>query len=150
MAVTKKAVTKKAAPKKAKKAAVVVGEATNTAIVAPKIPKRAKTTKSAKPEMPNEAPITSSEQIVYVVIDHPVNGELLIPGHYAIRIGASWGGIVEFQINDGEWIPCRHNAGYWWFDWHNIPAGKHKLAARLVDNNGDILKKSAIRRVEVK
>lgn len=100
-----------------------------------------------------EAPVKAapaSEQASYVVIDHPINGEVVLAGHYAVRIGASWGGIVEFQINNEDWIPCRHNAGYWWFDWHNIPLGKHKLVARIVDGNGNVVKKSETRRIEVK
>jgi hypothetical protein len=145
MAVAKKAAVKKTAPKKVKKQAVPQ----ETACIAEVMPKAPARVRAAKPKT-TEASANANEPVVYVVIDHPVNNEVLVPGHYAIRIGASWGGIVEFQINDADWIPCRHNAGYWWFDWHNIPAGKHKLAARLVDNNGTVLKKSAIRRVEVK
>jgi hypothetical protein len=123
MAVTKKVAVKKTAVKASKKAEVGVAP---------------------------ELKVTVPEETTYVVIDHPANGDVLIPSHYAVRIGASWGGIVEFQVDDAEWIPCRHNAGYWWFDWHNIPLGKHKLAARMVDNNGKVLKKSAVRRIEVK
>ena len=152
MPAVKKAAAKKAAPKKMKKAELSNDVASVMPVVSAKTPARAKIAapKKAAVKTSSASEAASTEPITYVVIDHPINGELLVPGHYAIRIGASWGGIVEFQINDAEWIPCRHNAGYWWFDWHNIPAGKHKLAARLVDNNGNVLKKSAIRRVEVK
>jgi hypothetical protein len=144
MPAVKKVASKKAVVKKTKKMELSAESAT----VAPALP--AKPVTRATQAKPKTAEIASTGPVLYVVIDHPINGEVLIPNHYAVRIGASWGGIVEFQVDDTDWIPCRHNAGYWWFDWHNIPSGKHKLAARMIDNNGNVLKKSALRRVEVK
>lgn len=75
----------------------------------------------------------------YVVIDYPVEAEVIESGHYAIRIGASNDGYVEISFNDGEWIPCRFTSGYWWFDWMYFEPGEHTLAVRLVDLQGNTI-----------
>jgi hypothetical protein len=85
----------------------------------------------------------------YIVIDHPTEGEVISGIHYAIRIGASNEGSVEIAFNDGEWQPCRPAAGYWWYDWVYFQPGKQKLVARIIDTQGNVVKKSAVRKVEV-
>ena len=67
-----------------------------------------------------------------VTIDFPLNKENLAGRHYAIRISAK-GGIspVELSIDRGDWQGCRETNGFYWFDWHNIPQGLHKLSARV-------------------
>src|SRR5262245_55223214 len=67
----------------------------------------------------------------FVTIDHPQNGEKLAPHHYSIRIGSGGGSGVEVSIDGGEWQAARENSGYYWYDWHQIPAGKHKITARV-------------------
>jgi hypothetical protein len=141
-AVKKSAVKKVAAPKKVKKAAVVA----ETVVEKPAKVRKAPAVRAPKADTAIDTAQAATD-LVYVVIDHPITGETMISNHYAIRLGASWGGVVELMIDDSEWMTCRHNSGYWWFDWHNIPAGAHKLVARLVDNNGTVLKKSTIRKV---
>lgn len=86
----------------------------------------------------------------YLVIDHPAQGEIISGLHYAIRIGASDNGSVEISFDGGEWQPCRASAGYWWFDWGYFTAGSHKIAARLVDSVGVVVKKSPVLKVEVR
>lgn len=80
-----------------------------------------------------------------ITIDHPKNGEVIThKAHYAVRIGTPNNGRVELSIDNGEFLPCRHSVGYWWYDWCNIPVGKHTLVARLVDPvKNRTLKKSA-------
>ncbi|MCB4792445.1 MAG: hypothetical protein LHV68_11265 [Elusimicrobia bacterium] len=84
----------------------------------------------------------------FVVIDHPVQNEKLYPPHYAMRLGAS-DGIAEIQINNSSWMPCRHTAGYWWFDWVNFAPGKYKITARIKNSDDKVLAKSSIVKVEV-
>lgn len=85
----------------------------------------------------------------YLVIDYPKNGEKLgLLHHYAIRIGAGGGESVEISIDDGTWHLCRQAAGYFWYDWHAIPKGTHKIVARMKLANGKI-KKSKITRISV-
>jgi len=70
-----------------------------------------------------------------ISIDHPKNDEIISHRqHYAVRTTVSSGdGIVEISINNGEWQKCRSAAGHWWYDWHNIPEGKHVIVTRLRD-----------------
>ena len=83
---------------------------------------------------------TSQESIV---IDYPKDGDKFLPHHYAVRIGASGGSGVEIAVDGGDWKHCRHTAGYYWYDWHQIPVGKHKLVVRMKTADGKI-KKSKI------
>jgi hypothetical protein len=85
----------------------------------------------------------------YVVIDHPTEGELVSGLAYVVRIGASARGRVEVSVNNGNWSPCRHSAGYWWFDWGYYKRGPQSITARLVDNKGKVIKKSAARNCTV-
>lgn len=87
-----------------------------------------------------------------ITIDHPKNGEVIThKAHYAIRVGTPNQGIVEISIDGGNFVPCRHSVGYWWYDWVNIPLGEHTIVARLVDpNKKRTLKKSAVVRCIVK
>lgn len=80
----------------------------------------------------------------HIVIDHPKNNEeITYKAHYAIRISAPNNGIVEVKFNDGEYQKCRNSAGYWWFDWSNIPSGRYEIVCRLVDpQKNRTLKKS--------
>ncbi len=74
----------------------------------------------------------------YVVIDYPQNGDKIQTHYYGVRIGASAGHRVEFSIVGGAWHPTRINSGYFWYDWHNIPAGPHKCVARITLLDGKI------------
>ena len=86
----------------------------------------------------------------YVVIDYPVENELITHPSYAIRVGTSGNGVVEMSIDGGEWTYCRYALGFWWFDWANYPAGSHRIVARLRDNDGKELNKSKIRKCSYK
>lgn len=81
----------------------------------------------------------------FITIDHPKDGEAIHPHHYAVRIGAGGGSAVEISVDGGDWKPCRHTAGYYWFDWHNIPSGSHQLVARLQLQNGKTKKSKSVR-----
>lgn len=85
----------------------------------------------------------------YVVIDYPIDAETVSGLHYAIRIGASETGSVEISFDNGEWLPARNSAGYWWYDWGYFTAGKHTMAVRLRNEAGKTLKKSEVRTVDV-
>lgn len=85
----------------------------------------------------------------FIVIDHPKNRENIThPHHYAIRIGASGGENVEISIDNSSWHACRQSAGYYWYDWHSLSKGEHKIVARMKLPNGKF-KKSKITRVVV-
>ncbi len=75
----------------------------------------------------------------YVVVDYPKNLENITSRHYSVRIGASDCTGVDISVNDQPWQPCRHNVGYWWFDWNNFQPGTHQLVARMHQRNGAYL-----------
>ncbi|MCL2485677.1 MAG: hypothetical protein FWF00_06730 [Endomicrobia bacterium] len=85
----------------------------------------------------------------YLVVDHPVDMEIISGQHYAIRIGASQDGYVEISFNNGEWIPCRFGGGYWWFDWVYFTPGDYSIAARLVAHDGNTVAETAPRKCAV-
>lgn len=65
-----------------------------------------------------------------IQIDYPREEELVIPGHYAIRITAAPQAQVEISLNGGEWLGCRNAVGYYWFDWKPSVSGEYTLEAR--------------------
>ncbi len=85
----------------------------------------------------------------YVLVDYPVENETVYGDSYVLRIGASFDGYVEVSFNDSEWHPCRFASGYWWYDWTYFKPGNIKIVARLVGNDGKILKISDIRKCKV-
>jgi hypothetical protein len=100
--------------------------------------------KTVKPAAPKAAPaanVCSADSAAkdYIVIDHPKNNEVFNKGHYAFRIGASQCEAVEISIDDQPWHPCRHNAGYWWYDWNSHTAGNHQAVARLHSNGSTLV-----------
>ncbi|MBI4397118.1 MAG: hypothetical protein HY548_08490 [Elusimicrobia bacterium] len=99
----------------------------------PTAEKPAEKTAKAKP--------TLKEPKQYVVIDYPVEGEIITSQRYTLRFGASPipqtgtvpGGAdkVEVSIDGRDWQPARESAGYWWFDWSGYSAGPHTIEARI-------------------
>lgn len=71
-----------------------------------------------------------------VVVDHPVDGEQLFPGHYAVRIAAEPEKVVEVSINGEEWQPCRASVGYYWYDWQAQGSGEVSIVARSRNGSG--------------
>ena len=125
-----KTVKKKIVRAKKQPKAIAVPAANITPAVAPKA--------AAAPSKP------------YVVIDFPVTSETVSGLHYAIRMGSSDdNNSVQIQFNGGEWLPCRSTAGYWWYDWGYFIPGTYKIVARLVDAEGNQIKKTSITKIEV-
>lgn len=112
-------------------------------------PAKAKAKKPAAPKKEKASPAAKETSSSYVVIDYPTEGELVSGLAYVMRLGASSDGFVELSINGGDWTPCRHAAGYWWFDWGYYVPGPHKITARIVDAAGKVIKTSAVRKCTV-
>jgi hypothetical protein len=116
--------------------------------------KKAVVKKETAPEN-NKIKIFPEERInresgAYLIIDYPVENDVVhSSGHYAIRIGASQNGYVELSFNGGEWIPCRYNDGYWWFDWVYFSAGDYVISARMVGPEGSSVIETAPRKCKV-
>jgi len=77
-----------------------------------------------------------------VVIDFPVEGEIVTSPAYACRIGVSPTDRVEVSIDGKEWLPCRESVGYWWYDWSGYNAGPHTLQARIPSTGKRFIKSS--------
>jgi hypothetical protein len=71
-----------------------------------------------------------------ILVNYPQLNESIKSSHYAFRIEAKVAGHVEISIDDGAWQPCRHGAGYWWYDWNVGKSGKHKAVARIRQQGG--------------
>lgn len=101
--------------------------------------KTVKTT-AKKPAAPktNKLNVTAN---AYVTIDYPLADETIRQCHYVFRIGASSNGHVELCLNNGEWMPCRHSVGYWWYDW-NATSGNYTAMARITTPNGVVTTKT--------
>ncbi|MDR2426662.1 MAG: hypothetical protein LBD46_05735 [Endomicrobium sp.] len=85
----------------------------------------------------------------YIVIDHPIDMETIYGNHYAIRVGASTDGYVEISFNNGEWQPCRYDAGYWWFDWTYFAKDDYFIVVRLMDPGGNLIMETAPRKCRI-
>ena len=77
-----------------------------------------------------------NKQKRYVLVDYPMEGEVITGQIYSFRISASPTERVEISIDDQEWLPCRHSVGYWWYDWSGFSAGPHSLLARISSSAG--------------
>jgi len=67
----------------------------------------------------------------YIWIDYPTQDEALQSPEYHVRLGVGGADLVEISIDKSPWLPCRLTSGYWWYDWSDIPPGKHQLVARM-------------------
>jgi hypothetical protein len=65
-----------------------------------------------------------------VTVDYPIEDELVMPGHYAVRISALPEAEVEVSISGGEWQTARSSMGFFWFDWWPAETGDATVAAR--------------------
>lgn len=71
-------------------------------------------------------------------IDFPQRGEVVMSPEYTLRIEAPGAQRVEVSIDGGEWQPCRHAVGYWWFDWSDYLPGPHQVRAQSVGHDGEV------------
>lgn len=77
----------------------------------------------------NAAPAAKSAR-AYVVIDYPLEGEIVTSAAYTVRLGAGGAERVEVSFDGKEWQPARESVGYWWYDWTGYGAGAHTVVAR--------------------
>ena len=64
-------------------------------------------------------------------IDFPQPNEVIDGKHYAVRISAPQCDAVEVTLDGQNWLPCRNEAGYWWFDLCDLPVGSARIIAKL-------------------
>jgi hypothetical protein len=75
-----------------------------------------------------------------VHVKFPRAGETVIGPSYSVQIEAAPEPVrVELRINDADWIACREALGLFWYDWSGFEPGAHRLTARVMTKDGDIL-----------
>lgn len=70
------------------------------------------------------------------VIDYPAEGELVRPGHYAIRVTAEGADAVEIRLDGTDWLACRESVGFFWHDWAPQKPGPVVVSARVRRGKG--------------
>lgn len=70
-----------------------------------------------------------------VVIDHPVAHEIVMPGHYAIRLTAHGATQAQVRFDGEEWSDCRDSYGHFWYDWAP-QSGQVRIEARARAGKG--------------
>jgi hypothetical protein len=66
-----------------------------------------------------------------VVIDYPMEGEIVASARYTFRIGTPAKEGIEVSVDGKDWVACRPSAGYWWYDWSGYGSGAHRIEARV-------------------
>ena len=75
-----------------------------------------------------------------VHVKYPRAGETVSRPSYAVQVEASADPVrVELRINDSDWIGCREALGLYWYDWAGFEPGNHRLIARVLTQDGDML-----------
>lgn len=88
----------------------------------------------------------------YILVDYPVENDIINGSAYVLRIGAShdFNAYVEVSFNNGEWNLCRFASGYWWYDWAYFKPGEFTVRARIVSaGDGRVIKMSDVRHFKV-
>ncbi len=82
-----------------------------------------------------------------ISIDYPRQHERITSGWYTIRVSAVLGEAerVLVSIDDAPFQPCRFAAGYWWFDWDGYRSHHHRLIAKIVSPEGEVVSEAARR-----
>lgn len=82
-----------------------------------------------------------------ISIDYPKRHEKITSGNYTFRLSAAVGASerVLVSVDDGPFQPCRSASGYWWFDWAGYRSHHHRLVAKIVSSDGDVVSE-AVRR----
>lgn len=77
----------------------------------------------------------TKKEALKVLIDHPAEHEIVMPGHYAIRLTAAGATQAQVRFDGDEWSDCREAAGHFWYDWAP-QAGRVRLEARARTGKG--------------
>ena len=97
----------------------------------------AKKTVAAK-KAPVKKPVlkkASPKSALSVVIDYPQVHEIVLPGHYTVRLTAAGAAQAQVRVDGGEWLECRDTHGHFWSDWAPQP-GHARLEARARSGKG--------------
>jgi hypothetical protein len=109
--------------------------------------------KMRQTKRPNTTPKTPDTNIAtelrLITVDYPQENETITSYNYTFRVSTpAEADIVEMSINNGPWMPCRSDVGYWWYDWSNMQPGKYQIRARMHTKAG-IMHMTLLRRFQV-
>jgi hypothetical protein len=88
------------------------------------------------PAAAKKAVVKRTEESTEAAIDFPQEGELVTPGHYAVRITAQPGYDVEVSTDGKEWFGTRPSVGFHWFDWTAGRTGRAVISVRVKVGKG--------------
>lgn len=74
---------------------------------------------------------------IHPIIEFPQENEAIVSRTYTMRIAVP--AVVEaldISIDQGPWLACREDVGYWWYAWSGYEDGKHEIVARSRAHNG--------------
>ena len=70
-------------------------------------------------------------------IEYPQHDEIIVSRGYSLRIaGPAAAEAMDISIDQGPWVACRKEVGYWWYDWSGYADGEHAVIARTHGLNG--------------
>src|SRR5687768_4447662 len=85
---------------------------------------------AAKKPAKAAAPRKAAASKLTVAIDYPREGDLVRPGHYAVRVDAVGADQLQLRLDGTDWIDCREAVGFFWYDWSPQKPGPVVLSAR--------------------
>ena len=70
-------------------------------------------------------------------IEYPQQDETIVSPQYTLRVAAPASvEALDVSIDQGPWLACRKDVGYWWYDWSGFSDGEHEIIARVRGQNG--------------
>ena len=105
--------------------------------------------KAPAPKAKRAAAPKASAKSSSIVIDYPLEGEIVTSANYTMRLSALTPRSVEVSLDGKEWRPCRESVGYWWYDWSGYASGPYSLHARMTDASGRSVKVRGVRQFTV-
>ena len=74
---------------------------------------------------------------IHPIIEFPQENETIFSRAYTMRIAVPVAvKALDISIDQGPWLACREDVGFWWYDWTGYAVGKHEIIARIRAHNG--------------
>lgn len=73
---------------------------------------------------------------IHPIIEFPQENETIVSRAYTMRIAVP--AVVEaldISIDQGPWLACREDVGFWWYEWSGYEDGRHEIIARTRAHN---------------
>ncbi|HXS99713.1 MAG TPA: hypothetical protein VN915_03495 [Elusimicrobiota bacterium] len=82
-----------------------------------------------------------------ISIDFPTHRERITASRYTFRLTAALGpgDRVMVSVDDSPFESCRFDGGHWWFDWVGYRSHHHRLVAKIVSPDGQLVSEAARR-----